>query len=106
MQEGGRAQEGRRIEEGRRAQEGRRVYFGGPVSEPSPNYTIFREGGQGFTKYTVYAKQSQGQGAAREQRGELNGKVPGKGQGVLTELRINVGPMEVQGRVNTRLLGC
>ena len=23
---------------------------------PSPNYTIYKEGGQGYTKYTVYTK--------------------------------------------------
>ena len=66
----------------------------GPVSEP-----IYREGGQSFTKYTVYAKQSQGEGGTGEPRGELSSKVSGKGQGVLKELRINIGPMEVQGRV-------
>ena len=42
----------------------RRVYFGGPVEEGprlAPSYTIYKEGGQGFTKYTVYAKQQQEQ---------------------------------------------
>ena len=45
--------------------EPRKVFFGDaepiPVTgaRPGPSYTIYREGGQGFTKYTVYAKQQQ-----------------------------------------------
>ena len=45
--------------------EPRKVFFGDPEPlpvagpGPGPSYTIYREGGQGFTKYTVYAKQQQ-----------------------------------------------
>ena len=45
--------------------EPRKVFFGDPEPipvtgpSPGPSYTIYREGGQGFTKYTVYAKQQQ-----------------------------------------------
>jgi len=35
----------------------RKVYFGENEDDPpSPNYTIYKEGGQGYTKYTVYTK--------------------------------------------------
>ena len=71
--------------------ERRRVYFGGPVEEsPSlaPSYTIYKEGGQGFTKYTVYAKQQQEQ----ERKVGINKKLQSVKRAVPTRR-----PMEVQG---------
>ena len=71
--------------------EKRKVYFGGePVQEIStssvaPSYTIFREGGQGFTKYTVYAKQQQA-------KREVTTKKSVKRAPATTK------PMEVQGK--------
>ena len=67
--------------------ERRRVYFGGPVEE-SPSYTIYKEGGQGFTKYTVYAKQQQEQ----ERKVGINKKLQSVRRAVPTRR-----PMEVQG---------
>ena len=35
----------------------KKVYFGDNDEDPpSPNYTIYKEGGAGYTKYTVYTK--------------------------------------------------
>ena len=73
--------------------ERRRVYFGGsPVEETprlAPSYTIYKEGGQGFTKYTVYAKQQQEQ----ERKGMMNKKLQPVKRAVATTR-----PMEVQGK--------
>lgn len=73
--------------------ERRRVYFGGsPVEESprlAPSYTIYKEGGQGFTKYTVYAKQQQEQ----ERKGMVNRKLQSVKRAVPTTR-----PMEVQGK--------
>ena len=71
--------------------EKRKVYFGGePVQEIStssvaPSYTIFREGGQGFTKYTVYAKQQQAKREVTNKKSVKRGPATSK-------------PMEVQGK--------
>ena len=84
--------------------ERRRVYFGGsPVEESprlAPSYTIYKEGGQGFTKYTVYAKQQQEQ----QRRGMMNRKLPSVKRAVPTTR-----PMEVQGKsskIETRETVC
>ena len=71
--------------------EKRKVYFGGePVQEIStssvaPSYTIFREGGQGFTKYTVYAKQQQAKREVTNKKSVKRAPATSK-------------PMEVQGK--------
>ena len=71
--------------------EKRKVYFGGePVQEIStssvaPSYTIFREGGQGFTKYTVYAKQQQAKREVTNKKSIKRAPATSK-------------PMEVQGK--------
>ena len=81
--------------------ERRRVYFGGsPVEESprlAPSYTIYKEGGQGFTKYTVYAKQQQEQ----ERKGMMNRKLPSVKRAVPTTR-----PMEVQGKSSKRERVC
>ena len=84
--------------------EKRRVYFGGsPVEESprlAPSYTIYKEGGQGFTKYTVYAKQQQEQ----ERKGMMNRKLQSLKRSVPTTR-----PMEVQGKssnIETRETVC
>jgi len=77
--------------------ERRRVYFGGPPVEESPrlapSYTIFKEGGQGFTKYTVYAKQQQ----EEERKGGTQKKLHSVKRAVPTTT-----PMEVQGSITGR----
>ena len=75
--------------------ERRRVYFGGPVEE-GPSYTIYKEGGQGFTKYTVYAKQQQEQ----ERKVGINKKLQSVKRAVPTRR-----PMEVQGNPPTLTQG-
>jgi len=75
--------------------EKRKVYFGGePVQEIStssvaPSYTIFREGGQGFTKYTVYAKQQQAKREVTNKKSVKRAPATSK-------------PMEVQGSITGR----
>ena len=70
-----------------------RVYFGGHVEEspkPAPSYTIYKEGGQGFTKYTVFAKQQQEQ---ERKVGATNKTLQSAKRAAPTKR-----PMEVQGK--------
>ena len=97
QQERGRSKSRSKVSERSQSSRGelrKKVYFGGePVKESRrlpPSYTIYKEGGEGFTKYTVYAKQQQEQ----ERKWGMEKKLQSSVKQTMPTTR----PMEVQGK--------